>query len=74
MECASSSSSDEWELELEECAAAILINNKKKESVGTQRESTAREIWCFSYFGEGTRIGPKSKSVSYVFSNAQRTI
>jgi hypothetical protein len=27
MECASSSSSDEWELELEECAAALLINN-----------------------------------------------
>jgi hypothetical protein len=30
MECASNSSSDEWELELEECAAAILINDKKK--------------------------------------------
>jgi hypothetical protein len=42
MECASNSSSDEWELELEECAAAILINDKKKScwvhSVNQQRE------------------------------------
>ncbi|CAH0555128.1 unnamed protein product [Brassicogethes aeneus] len=29
MECASSTSSDEWECELEECAVAIIINKKQ---------------------------------------------